>query len=90
MSELERIIELLEQILKNQQTALDRPDYEQSASGFNLKDWGLPEDVMEKLAISVRTLYRYRQKGSVAWTKIEGRSYYYFPDLLKLKSKFMK
>ena len=90
MSELERIIQLLEQILKNQQTALDRSAHEQSASGFNLQDWGLPEQVMGKLAISLRSLYRYRQKGLVAYTKIGGRSYYYFPDLLKLKKKFMK
>ena len=90
MSELERIIELLEQVVKNQQAALDRSAYEQSAPGFNLQDWGLPEQVMEKLAISLRSLYRYRQKGMVACTKIGGRSYYYFPDLLKLKNKFMK
>ena len=90
MSELERIIELLEQIVKNQQSALDRSACEQSATGFNLQDWGLPEQVMEKLAISLRSLYRYRQKGMVACTKIGGRSYYYFPDLLKLKNKFIK
>jgi hypothetical protein len=90
MSELERIIELLEKILQNQQTALDRSGCEQSAPRFNLQDWGLPEQVMEKLAISLRSLYRYRQNGVVACTKIGGRSYYYFPDLLKLKNKFMK
>ena len=90
MSELERIIELLEKILKNQQTALDRSACDQSAMEFNLQDWGLPEQVMEKLAISLRSLYRYRQNGAVACTKIGGRSDYYFPDLLKLKNKFMK
>ena len=90
MSELERIIELLEQVVKNQQTALDRSECAQSAPEFNLNDWGLPEQVMEKLSISLRSLYRYRQNGIVACTKIGGRTYYYFPDVLKLKNKFMK
>lgn len=79
MSELEHIIELLEQIVKNQQSALDRSACEQSAAGFNLQDWGLPE---KKLAICFRS-YHYRQKAKVVFTKIGGCSYYYFPDLPK-------
>jgi hypothetical protein len=90
MSELERIIELLEQVVKNQQTALDRSDCAQSTPKFNLNDWELPEQVMKKISISLRSLYRYRKDGIVAWIKIGGRSYYYLPDLLKLKNKFMK
>lgn len=81
MSELERIIELLEQSVKNQQLALDRSACEQSVMGFNLQDWRPPE---EKLIISLCSLCRYRQKGIVAFTRIGGRSYYYLPDLLKL------
>ena len=80
MAELERIIELPERIVKNQQSALDRSACEQSVAGFNLQDWGLPE---EKLTISLRSLCYYRQKVMVACTGIGGRSYYYFPDLLK-------
>ncbi|MDP3467060.1 MAG: hypothetical protein Q8S11_01920 [Daejeonella sp.] len=80
MSELERIIELLERIVRNQQSALNRSACEQSVAGFNLQDWGLPE---ENLKISLRSLCYYRQKVLVTCTGLGGRSYYYFPDLLK-------
>jgi hypothetical protein len=90
MPELERIIVLLEKILKYQQTALNRLACDQLAMGFNLQDLGLTAQLMENLPISLRGLYRYRQNGAVACTKIGRRTYYYFPDLLKIKNKFMK
>lgn len=80
MSEPERFISLLEQIVKYQKSALDRLACEQSAAGFNLQDLGLPE---EKLAICFLSLYHYRQKAKALCTKIGGCSYYYFPDLPK-------
>lgn len=90
MSELARIIELLVQIIENQQAALDRSASEQSTPEFNLKDWGLPEEVMAILPISLRTLYRYRQIKKKAWIKVGGRSYYHLPTFFDLKNQCMK
>ena len=57
---------------------------------YNPEDWALMGEVLKKLSISKSTLYRYRQQKKVQWVQKGGLSYYYLPDLIKLKFECMK
>jgi hypothetical protein len=59
-------------------------------SNYNPDDWGLKEKVFKDLSISKSTLYRYRKAKKVRWEQKGGVSWYYLPDLLKLKYQCMK
>ncbi|MES3016400.1 MAG: hypothetical protein V4721_01420 [Bacteroidota bacterium] len=92
MSENEQIILLLVKVVKNlkklRKQKRSRPKL--SDVDYNPADWGLMEDVFKILSISKSTLYRYRAQKKVCWDQKGGISYYYLPDLLKLKYRCMK
>jgi len=100
MPELERIIELLEKILQNQQTALDR-----SACGQSLlcskevvrppetddpRNWLSPEETMKILGVCVRTLYTLRVNKTLTCTRIGNQYRYFAPDLFKIRNFHLK
>jgi hypothetical protein len=100
MSEFERIIELLEKILKNQQTALDRSDCDQSAlcsndvksspENDNPRNWLSPEETMKILGVCVRTLYTLRINKTLTCTRIGNQYRYFAPDLFKIRNFHLK
>ena len=100
MSEFERIIELLEKILKNQQTALGRLDCDQSVlCSKEVKrtpetddpgNWLSPEETMKILGVCVRTLYSLRVNKTLTCARIGNQYRYFAPDLFKIRNFHLK
>jgi hypothetical protein len=100
MSELERIIELLEKILKNQQTAFDRSACDQSVlcskevkrtpETDDPRNWLSPEESMKILGVCVRTLYTLRINQTLTSTRIGNQYRYFAPDLFKIRNFHLK
>lgn len=92
MSENEQIIFLLVKVVKNLKKLRKRKKSlaRMGDSNYNPADWALMAQVLKQLSISKSTLYRYRKNKKVRWEQKIGLSYYYLPDLLKLKNRCMK
>ncbi len=100
MSELERIIELLEQIVKNQQAALDGSACVQSVlcskevqrppEADDPRNWLSPEETMKILGVCVRTLYALRVNKKLTCTRIGNQYRYFAPDLFKIRNFHLK
>ena len=69
MNELIRIQSALLAIIAQEQ----KQTQQEKTSEDKLLD---AQDVMQLLHISPRTLFRYRQKGTLAFQKVEGKIYY--------------
>ncbi|MGB4399230.1 MAG: hypothetical protein WBJ10_07665 [Daejeonella sp.] len=92
MSETEQVILLLVKVNKNLKKLRKQMKRRPKMRGrhYRPEDWGLMQEVLKKLSISKSTLYRYRDQKKVRWEQKGGISYYYLPDLLKLKYPCMK
>jgi hypothetical protein len=65
-------------------------DDKTATRAVDLKDWWDDSDIKVNLHMSTSTIYRRRKDGSFPSFKIGGRHYYYGPQILEMKDRFMK
>lgn len=90
MSEIEQIILLLTSIDKRLEKLCKKTPRKKRKITDNPDDWVFLQEALKRLGISKSTLYRWRDDDLVRWEKKKGTVYYYLPDLIRNKNRFMK
>ena len=90
MSELERIIQILEQMAKDQREHFARVEANSSCVPAKNKKWIDALEVQEILGISEKTVSRFNKDGTLKPRRIGRRYYYYRPAIFKDRDRFLK